>query len=187
MMKVFFVRHGQSEGNLVGVYQGRNDYDLTELGQRQAKQCTNDLRKIGVKFSRVVTSPQTRAKQTATVLAELLALPLLVDGNWREVTMGDFDGEAIADIVDVVGSSDPKEWLKACDGGESEIQVQHRIARGISHLRDGDIVVSHGILGAYLLHLIGDSGELNFELFRRLQGQFLSLELMDNSYLKVPA
>ncbi len=65
---VYFVRHGQSEGNLGLVFQA-SDSPLTELGQKQAKLTAHRVGKLD--FDTLIASPWIRAKQTAEFVSEL--------------------------------------------------------------------------------------------------------------------
>lgn len=67
MKKVYFVRHGESEGNLLKIHQSQNT-PLTEIGKSQAKIVALRFSKIQV--SLIVASPYLRAQQTAQVIAD---------------------------------------------------------------------------------------------------------------------
>jgi len=72
-MNIYFVRHGQSEGNLKNTHQGEN-VPLSKEGKRQVRLLAERLkdRKIDV----VYASPYLRAKQTAEIIAKELKLPV---------------------------------------------------------------------------------------------------------------
>ena len=75
---MLLVRHGQSEWNALGRWQGRADPSLTDVGRRQAKKATGHLSG----FDAVVASPLCRAFETATILAETLGIgPVLADAD----------------------------------------------------------------------------------------------------------
>ncbi len=67
MPKLLIVRHGQSEWNALGRWQGQADPPLTEVGENQAKKATN---KLGL-FDSIVASPLQRAKNTASIISEI--------------------------------------------------------------------------------------------------------------------
>jgi len=64
----WFMRHGQSGGNVKGVPQGRADYPLTDLGRLQAREAGRWLRGQGIDL--VLSSPLSRARETAEIVAE---------------------------------------------------------------------------------------------------------------------
>ncbi|GIK97983.1 MAG: hypothetical protein BroJett029_21920 [Alphaproteobacteria bacterium] len=83
---MILVRHGQS---LFNVHYARTRRDpgipdppLTEEGRRQARCLAEELRGEGVR--RLIASPYTRALETASIIAELLELPLTVEVSVRE-------------------------------------------------------------------------------------------------------
>lgn len=90
MMKVTFVRHGQTSWNLLGKQQGLADIPLDETGIAQAHQ-TKELLK-DKHFDRVYCSPLTRARQTAQIICEDRDIPILLEPRLIERDMGEFEG-----------------------------------------------------------------------------------------------
>ncbi|UHD14378.1 histidine phosphatase family protein [Thiocapsa bogorovii] len=66
-------RHGETDWNITGVLQGWIDVPLNENGRQQALEMADAFR--GSAFSRVWTSPLSRAAETARIVAEVLELP----------------------------------------------------------------------------------------------------------------
>ena len=64
-----FLRHGESVGNAEERFQGQSDFPLTETGREQARALADRWLKEGMKFDLVVTSPLSRAKETAEIIA----------------------------------------------------------------------------------------------------------------------
>jgi broad specificity phosphatase PhoE len=83
---MILLRHGQSEFNLHFTVTRRDpgivDAPLTELGHTQAQAAAQELANAGIR--RIITSPYTRALQTAAPLAQGLGLPVLVTPLVRE-------------------------------------------------------------------------------------------------------
>ncbi|MFW5826840.1 MAG: histidine phosphatase family protein [Alkalispirochaeta sp.] len=71
----YFVRHGESAGNVEGKMQGHRDHPLTELGRRQALDTGRWFAENQVQVDRVFTSPLARAAETAEILAETADFP----------------------------------------------------------------------------------------------------------------
>lgn len=67
-MKIYLIRHGQTDWNLQGRFQGREDIELNENGISQARECGRALK--GEIFKAVITSPLSRARKTAEIIAE---------------------------------------------------------------------------------------------------------------------
>jgi len=91
-MKIYLIRHGQTDWNIQGRIQGSHDIPLNEAGQRQAEQVAKgmDSRRV----SRVFSSTLTRAVETAEKIgsrqkAEICSMPQLIEvefGKWEGMT-----------------------------------------------------------------------------------------------------
>lgn len=66
-MNIYLIRHGETDWNLIGKVQGREDIPLNDTGRRQAKKCAIALQDSGIKT--IITSPLTRAVQTANIIS----------------------------------------------------------------------------------------------------------------------
>ncbi len=110
---LLIIRHGQSEWNLTGRWQGQADPPLTKLGERQAEIAGHALAerpqdgqqagfqnaRQGRSVQRVVTSDLERARHTAEILAEILGVvDLVVDQTLRERHAGEWEGLTRAEI-----------------------------------------------------------------------------------------
>lgn len=69
MTKFYLVRHGETDWNLEGRFQGIEDIPLNETGLRQAEECGEGLKTTSIPFDCVVTSPLQRASVTAETIA----------------------------------------------------------------------------------------------------------------------
>jgi broad specificity phosphatase PhoE len=78
-MKIFLIRHGQTDWNLEGRFQGREDIALNDNGIRQAIECGKALQ--GESFQAVITSPLVRASRTAEILAEFVGVTEVIIDN----------------------------------------------------------------------------------------------------------
>jgi broad specificity phosphatase PhoE len=93
---LLLLRHGQSEWNADGRWQGQADPPLSELGEEQARDAAERLR--ATTFSSVVASDLRRARTTAEILAEALGLPLEIDQGLREIDVGSWTGLTRSEI-----------------------------------------------------------------------------------------
>lgn len=75
-MKIYLIRHGETDWNLQGRFQGREDIPLNENGILQAKQCSRAL--MGEQFRAIITSPLSRATKTAQIIAQNLGISQIV-------------------------------------------------------------------------------------------------------------
>lgn len=89
MTQLLLVRHGQSEWNALGRWQGQADPPLTDLGRTQAVLAAQRLGAVDV----VVASDLLRAATTAGIIAAQLGLgPIVIEGDLREVGAGEWSG-----------------------------------------------------------------------------------------------
>ncbi len=75
-MKVYLIRHGQTDWNIQQRFQGREDVPLNEVGIMQAAECGNALK--GDNFKAVITSPLVRASKTAEIIADIVSAEQLI-------------------------------------------------------------------------------------------------------------
>jgi probable phosphoglycerate mutase/uncharacterized phosphatase len=91
------LRHGATDWNRQGLFQGRTDNPLNEDGLRQAHEAADLLRGAGI--SRIVASPLVRAAKTAEIIADAIAVPLTIDAGIIEFDFGSFEGRPVRDLM----------------------------------------------------------------------------------------
>ncbi|PIR53135.1 hypothetical protein COU76_02785 [Candidatus Peregrinibacteria bacterium CG10_big_fil_rev_8_21_14_0_10_49_10] len=92
--KITALRHAESEGNLVPVYQGEEPgTDLTSRGKKQAKEVAKHF--ASQEISTIYCSPLARTRQTAEILAKKLGAKVVVDDRLREVGFGQYEGKTV--------------------------------------------------------------------------------------------
>jgi probable phosphoglycerate mutase len=98
----WFLRHGETDWNAQGLSQGDVDIPLNETGRAQAAAAAAMLRHRGI--ASIVTSPLSRAHDTALAVAAATGLPVAIDEGLREVSFGVQEGKPMvqwfADWVD---------------------------------------------------------------------------------------
>ena len=140
-LRLYLMRHGETEWSLSGQYTGRTDIPLTAHGKLAAREL--GLRLRDVTFTHVLTSPLQRARQTCE-LARLGQTPR-IEPDLSEWDNGDDEGLTPADIL----KSRPG-WNLFRDGapnGETPAQISARADRLITHLHtlEGNVALfSHG-------------------------------------------
>jgi broad specificity phosphatase PhoE len=88
---VFLARHGETEWNQIGRWQGRTDIPLSDVGRTQARELAERLRRGDV--GSIHTSDLARARETAEIVARALGLPPPhLDPDLRERGFGCFEG-----------------------------------------------------------------------------------------------
>src|SRR3989337_2728452 len=90
-MRLILVRHGESEWNRIGRYQGQADAPLSDLGLRQADALANRLRHEQI--DAIYTSPLQRARKTAEAIARFHPeIPFTEDPGLHEIHHGEWQG-----------------------------------------------------------------------------------------------
>ena len=87
---IFIIRHGQTELNSRMLLQGRSDHPLNETGRQQASEAGRLLRREGIVFARVYSSPLIRAVQTAELVAP--GAEIITDERLLEMDYGPYEG-----------------------------------------------------------------------------------------------
>jgi glucosyl-3-phosphoglycerate phosphatase len=100
--RVIVWRHGRTEWNVEGRFQGQQDPPLVEAGRREAARAARHLVAGGLRADDVVvaTSDLIRAVDTATALTDLLGVRLHVDSGFREHGLGSWEGLTRAEVAD---------------------------------------------------------------------------------------
>ena len=146
-LRLYLIRHGETEWSLSGQYTGRTDIPLTAHGEDEARELGRRIRNIP--FARVLTSPLKRAQQTCALAGLIPAAE--IEPDLAEWDNGDDEGRTPADIL----ASRPG-WNLFRDGsprGEAPGQISSRADRLITRVRawDGNIALfSHGHFGRVL-------------------------------------
>ncbi|MDD5102768.1 MAG: class I tRNA ligase family protein [Candidatus Peribacteraceae bacterium] len=92
--KVSVLRHGESEGNLIPIYQGTcPGTHLTATGKKQAASAADYLNAGAI--SAIYCSPLDRTKETAAIIAKKTGAPLIVDERLHEVIFGEYEGKTV--------------------------------------------------------------------------------------------
>lgn len=82
-MNLLVIRHGQSEADILEVMEGRADFNLTDLGRKQA-QLMAEWVSQRYKIDKIISSPLKRASQTAAVLSEYTGVEVAYDDDLME-------------------------------------------------------------------------------------------------------
>ena len=91
------LRHGATDWNRQGLFQGRTDNPLNEDGLKQAHEAAELLRSVGI--GRIIASPLLRALKTAEIIAAAISAPLTIDHGIIEFDFGSFEGLPVRDLM----------------------------------------------------------------------------------------
>jgi len=147
MLRIYIVRHGQTEWSISSRHTGRTEVALTAHGEEEARGLAPLLADIN--FSKVLTSPRQRARMTCD-LAELNS-----DAE-TETDLAEWDYGAYEALHSVDIRSDRPGWSifrDGCPHGEMPDQVIERADRLIARLRrlEGNVALfTHGQFGSVL-------------------------------------
>jgi broad specificity phosphatase PhoE len=149
--QVFFLaRHGETDWNAAGRWQGQTDVPLNDVGRAQAKALGVRMRDHGVRA--IASSDLSRARETAEIVGRELGLELAyVDATFRERAYGVFEGLTRDECV----ARYPKEWAHfegdprvPGDGVEPLALVGARMLVGLRRVIERcahpALIVSHG-------------------------------------------
>jgi len=129
---IYLIRHGQTEMNRTGRFQGRLDSPLTALGERQARQVGARLRALADELGgdwAIDASPLGRTRRTAQIIAEEMGLAVRRhDPRLAEVDFGPWEGLTRDEIVGLRPDlADAKAFFLRCPDGESFEALSGRV------------------------------------------------------------
>ena len=161
--RLVLVRHGQTDGNASGRFQGQMDVPLNEHGRAQAAVLAPYVAALAPRG--VVASDLSRAQETAAIVAASCHLPVETDAALREIHVGGWQWRTPEDVV----AEAPwfEEFLRAgrdfrrSDTGETASEAGERVRGalervGHEHPVQTTVVVGHGLaLRVGLAFLLG--------------------------------
>ena len=154
---LYLVRHGESEANAARRFAGRSDSPLTERGRRQAEAVAEIL--AGIHFDRIVSSPLSRCRDTALVIARRQKLPVDLEPDLMEIDVGEKTGVPFDEVRGLPEWNDDD--FVAWPRGETLEQVLTRAHGAITRIaRDNAgqcvLIVGHGGVTRILMsHFLG--------------------------------
>jgi broad specificity phosphatase PhoE len=147
---IYLIRHGESEANAEGIYQGQSfDTSLTKTGRQQARALRPVVKQLEIQA--VYTSPLKRASQTAAIVSQNFDFTPLPDRLLMEINHGSWEGKR----VDQFNNSEKsllKIWQKQPTkakmiGGEKVADVNNRFALFIKKLPNKPVLlVTHDVV-----------------------------------------
>ncbi|MCU6685636.1 histidine phosphatase family protein [Dorea acetigenes] len=163
-MKLYFVRHGETDWNKARKIQGQVDIPLNEFGRMLAKKTAKGL--ADIPFTVCYTSPMGRAKETAELILAGRDVPIVIDERIVEMGFGEYEGKCCSkkgwELPDNFHCffTDPVNYI-APKGGEGFADVKKRTGDFLEELyqkeeyKDSNILITtHGAALAGLLNNI---------------------------------
>ena len=172
-MRLYFVRHGESEANLLRVFSNRGwQHGLTDMGRQQALAVAQKLKEVSV--AKLFSSPLLRAVQTAEILSEELGVPYETTDALREFDCGILEGKSDATSWEVYYRV-RNDWLQhghwetRFEQGESFLDIKERFVPFIEQLvevhgrlQENIVLVGHGGIYRCMLPLVLDDIDFEF-------------------------
>lgn len=200
-MKIYLIRHGQTDWNVAGKIQGRTDIPLNDTGRRQAQCLARGMEKRLV--VQVFTSTLKRAEETARVIAQSQQIDVEPIPDLQEIGFGCWEGLTLKEIQQQY----PKEYERWCinpvtvapPGGELQAEIRQRCCRVMERIQKqakGDFaIVSHGAMLAYIVEYLMREHPLEEEIivenasittiqYQELTQDFLLLQSNDTAHLR---
>ena len=151
MRKIYLLRHGQSEWNLLGKVQGQSDIELNEKGIEQAHKAAQVF--LDKEIDAIYSSDLKRAYQTAEVIGDKLSLEVNTLCGIREMNFGTWEGLPI-ETIERDHLDHYKTWRTAPHeitfvDGENLAKVQERALAAVNKIisetsHKNILLVSHG-------------------------------------------
>jgi broad specificity phosphatase PhoE len=177
--RVLLVRHGQSEWNATGRWQGHADPGLTALGEEQAAAAAATLAREEPPIARIATSDLVRARRTAEIMSAALGVECVVDPRWRERNAGDWQGLTRAEIEEgwpghLADGRRPDRW-------EHDDAVVGRALDALTAADVGARAAGHGVVvvvthGGVVRTLERHLGDPTNELLPNLGGRWFDVD-----------
>ena len=162
--RVLIVRHGQTDWNVQGRWQGFEPVPLNTEGQMQARKLAESLR--GRPIHTIITSDLPRAFQTAAAIGTVIGVMPRTDQRLREFNLGIFQGhtrdEMIAKFPDEWRAFEADYWDYLIPNGKSRRAMQERVYKAwesalLTAVGPEVVIVSHGgAIRMLLLKLFAD-------------------------------
>ncbi len=142
IQRVYIFRHGQTDWNAEGRFQGHIDVPLNDTGREQAAGLIPQLSGRGVRG--IISSDLSRARETAQIVAAGLGVPVFTDHGLREAHLGRAQGLTTEEIAAQFGEKLLSRWRSgdvtdadvAYPDGESGKHVVERSVGAIERFLD---------------------------------------------------
>lgn len=203
-MKLYLIRHGQTDWNIQGKIQGSHDIPLNETGRKQAESVAKGMESRPV--ARIFSSTLKRAAETAEEIARIQDVEITYMKELIEVEFGKWEGLTWDEIQREYPAEFERWSLNPVDvappGGETQTQVMKRCVSVVEEIlkktngREDAAIVSHGATIAYLVaymmrnhpeeaEIIVDNASITTVNYNPLTEDFMILEMNDvNHYVQ---
>ncbi len=162
--RILLARHGETDWNRIGRWQGHADPPLNDTGRKQAAELAEQL--VGDGVTALYSSDLRRATETARVVGDRLGLAVVEIVELREIDVGSWSGLTRAEVQERF----PEGFARWLDGeighdGETREQLTERVVAAVERIAEAHpdekvLVVTHGgAIRALRRHAAGDPGD----------------------------
>ncbi|MCK5853632.1 MAG: histidine phosphatase family protein [Sulfurovaceae bacterium] len=147
---IYLIRHGQTEWNVEGRYQGQKDSPLTQKGKEQARLNALKLQKEIKNFDevKIYSSPLGRAKNSAFIICDELNIErdkIIFDKRIEEFDYGIFEGELKSlcqtQYAEMFQAREADKWWYQIEGGDSYEIVTNRLKLWLDEVKNEKVIV----------------------------------------------
>lgn len=149
-MKIYLIRHGETDQNKCKCLQGRSDIELNEYGRELARKTAEGLKDIP--FDIIFTSPLKRARETAEIIRGKREIPIVLEERIQEISFGEYEGlcygkenYSIPDKDFMNFFNKPQDY-KTPPGGESLEEVITRTGEFLQEILQKEVYKDKNIL-----------------------------------------
>ena len=129
MTTIVLIRHGETDWNVIGRYQGQADPPLNSNGIQQAHQLAKELSQSSIDV--IYTSPLLRTKETAEIISAESGIQQIDEPRLMEIHQGDWQTRLRSEIEDLYpelfAAWETTPWDVSPPGGENLNEVQIRV------------------------------------------------------------
>lgn len=149
-MKIFLVRHGQTEANANNLFNGRNEKDLNDTGVSQAKELSSQIKDLPIDL--IISSPLKRTVQTASILntknLDIILDDRIIERDFKELTLKPTNLISNTDRLYNLGSYEEVEEIEAFQSIYDRVEdficdIKNKYSgKNILVVTHGDIIVA---------------------------------------------
>lgn len=173
-MRLYIVRHGETDWNKERKVQGFSDIPLNEYGRHLARETAEGMKEIP--FDLAYTSPLIRAKETAEIILAGRGIPVIESNGIKEMGFGEYEGMCISGKEKAPESEAFKKFFTdtgnfvPAKGGESIADIMDRTGQFLKELCEDSqlqgkriLLSTHGAaMTALLNHIRGNLDTADF-------------------------
>ena len=151
MVKLYIIRHAESEANKSRIMASRMPFPLTDEGRADSELIASELKEI-VHIHKIISSPLVRAKQTANAFSSVYNLEVNIDDRISEQELGKFSGMTYDEVKSYsdyeTNSLNRWNWTPV-GGGESYSDIADRVTSFFADINTDEniniLIVTHAV------------------------------------------